>query len=158
MAKPNTVRKTKLTDAERQRVLMALLLRSTNGDLKRGDLSAVAAAEGIHPSTISRLWARAKQHAVGTLRLPHVGIAVGVQHPTPRQPLSIYVESMLHNARLSDRPRLHVAWPRLRSFGSSARAAYGRTQAARSPTCHRKTAEWRGRNGAGPRQPRTSHA
>ncbi|KAG6972838.1 hypothetical protein JG688_00003818 [Phytophthora aleatoria] len=70
MAKPNTVRKTKLTDAKRQRVLMALLLRSTNGDLKRGDLSAVAAAEGIHPSTISRLWARAKQHAVGTLRPP----------------------------------------------------------------------------------------
>ncbi|KAG2788149.1 hypothetical protein PC129_g10393 [Phytophthora cactorum] len=44
MAKPNIIRKTKLTDAERRRVLMALLLRSTNGDLKRGDLSAVVAA------------------------------------------------------------------------------------------------------------------
>ncbi|KAG6961156.1 hypothetical protein JG688_00009250 [Phytophthora aleatoria] len=57
MAKPNTIRKTKLTDTERQRVLMALLLCSTNGDLKRGDFSAVAAVEGVHPSTISRLWA-----------------------------------------------------------------------------------------------------
>ncbi|KAG4234013.1 hypothetical protein PC116_g17807 [Phytophthora cactorum] len=63
MAKPNTIRKTKLTDAERQRVLMAMLLRSTSSDLKRGDLSAVAATEGIHPSTISRLWAYAKVEA-----------------------------------------------------------------------------------------------
>ncbi|KAG3069787.1 hypothetical protein PI125_g23130 [Phytophthora idaei] len=63
MAKSNTIRKTNLTDTERQRVLMALLLRSTNGDLKRGDLSAIAAAEGVHPSTISRLWARAKVEA-----------------------------------------------------------------------------------------------
>ncbi|KAG2854176.1 hypothetical protein PC129_g11658 [Phytophthora cactorum] len=115
MAKPNTIRKTKLTDAERQRVLMAMLLRSTSSDLKRGDLSAVAATEGIHPSTISRLWAYAK-------------------HPTPRQPVSVYMGSMLHNARLSDRPRLDVAWLRLHAFGSSAKAAYGRTQASSSPS------------------------
>ncbi|KAE8877786.1 hypothetical protein PF005_g6427 [Phytophthora fragariae] len=66
MAKPTTTRKPKLTDIERQQVFALLLLRSTNGCLKHGVLAAVARAEGIHPSTISRLWIRAKAEAVRT--------------------------------------------------------------------------------------------
>ncbi|KAG3118396.1 hypothetical protein PI124_g3239 [Phytophthora idaei] len=136
MAKPNTIHKTKLTEVERRRVLMALLLRSTNGDLKRGDLSAVAAAEGIHPSTISRLWARAKVEAArsGHFASPSRRSRSGstASDPTPTLERLRGVD-VAHNTRLSDRPRLHVAWLRLRSFGSSARAAYGRTQASSSP-------------------------
>ncbi|KAH7474918.1 uncharacterized protein KRP23_9039 [Phytophthora ramorum] len=68
MAKTTTPSKTMLTDVQRHHILGALLLRSNNGHLKRGDLSAVAAAEGIHPSTISRLWVRAKPVAASTDR------------------------------------------------------------------------------------------
>ncbi|KAE9033315.1 hypothetical protein PR003_g8950 [Phytophthora rubi] len=66
MAKPTTTRKTKLTDIERQQVPSFLLLRSANGCLKHEDLAAVARAEGIQPSTLSRLWTRAKVEAVRT--------------------------------------------------------------------------------------------
>uniref|UniRef100_H3GNH2 DUF7769 domain-containing protein n=1 Tax=Phytophthora ramorum TaxID=164328 RepID=H3GNH2_PHYRM len=67
MEKPNTVSKTNLADAERQQVLAALLIRSTNGRLKHGDI-AVAETEGIHPSTIFRIWTRAKTEEARTGR------------------------------------------------------------------------------------------
>ncbi|GMF50535.1 unnamed protein product [Phytophthora fragariaefolia] len=68
MAKPNAVRKTKLADAERQQVLAVLLMRSTNGHLKHGDIAAVAETEGIHTSTVSRIWTRVKTEEARTGR------------------------------------------------------------------------------------------
>ncbi|KAL4166217.1 hypothetical protein KRP22_013482 [Phytophthora ramorum] len=55
MTKTTNSSKTKLTDVQRHHILGALLLRSNNGHLKRGDLSAVAAAEGIHLHHLSYL-------------------------------------------------------------------------------------------------------
>ncbi|KAE9217274.1 hypothetical protein PF004_g14199 [Phytophthora fragariae] len=66
MTKTTAPRKTKLTDVQRHQILGAFLPRFNNGHLKRRGLSAVAAEEGIHPSTISRLWARARTAAEST--------------------------------------------------------------------------------------------
>ncbi|POM78419.1 Mar19 Transposase [Phytophthora palmivora] len=64
--KPTAPRKTKLTDSGRIKILGALLLRSNEGKLERGDLSALVAEEGIDTSAISRLWTRAKAEMART--------------------------------------------------------------------------------------------
>ncbi|KAE8886581.1 hypothetical protein PF005_g8050 [Phytophthora fragariae] len=66
METPAPARKTNLTDAERHQVLTELLQQSINGVLQRGTLAAVATVQGIHPSTVSRLWTRAKKEFAET--------------------------------------------------------------------------------------------
>ncbi|KAL4116779.1 hypothetical protein PRIC2_012231 [Phytophthora ramorum] len=109
MEKPNAVSKTNLADAERQQVLAALLIRSTNGRLKHGDI-AVAETEGIHPSTISRIWTRAKTEEARTGRFasPSRDFAAGAGRPTTRQRSSGFKVSMSWNTQLFARSQLRL--------------------------------------------------
>ncbi|GMF55195.1 unnamed protein product [Phytophthora fragariaefolia] len=51
------------TTAQRQRIIAGILQLASDGVLAKGAHRAVAAANGIHPSTVSRLWSRAKAEA-----------------------------------------------------------------------------------------------
>ncbi|GMF30573.1 unnamed protein product [Phytophthora fragariaefolia] len=59
---PSAPHRTKnITTAQRQRIIAGRLQLTSDGILAKGADRAVAAANGIHPSTVSRLWSRAKE-------------------------------------------------------------------------------------------------
>ncbi|RLN50218.1 hypothetical protein BBJ28_00021415 [Nothophytophthora sp. Chile5] len=83
-----------LTDEDRHQVVASFLTRATEGVLKRGDISAVAAKHNIHPKTAARVWERAKCEAERSGN--YIAVSRIHQAGRPRQDRTAALERLRH--------------------------------------------------------------